>query len=239
MPDFGREAELWAQGFRHVAGVDEAGRGPLAGPVVVAAVILPREWPSELALDDSKRLAAEARERLFDEVRGRALAWKVRVMPPALIDRVNILQATLQGMAEAVRALRPGADFVLVDGNRLPALAQPAEALVKGDGRCCSIAAASIVAKVVRDRLMQVYGRRYPRWGFAEHKGYPTAAHVEALRRWGPSPIHRRSFRVRGAPWQDGPRSGGMENPSLPGIWSDEDTPCASGTSAAPTERST
>lgn len=221
MPDFGREAELWEQGFRHVAGVDEAGRGPLAGPVVVAAVILPRPWPGELALDDSKRLAAPVRERLFGEIRRRALAWRVRVMAPALIDRVNILQATLQGMAEAVRALRPGADYVLVDGNRLPPLAQPAEALVKGDARCGSIAAASILAKVVRDRLMQVYGRRYPQWGFAEHKGYPTAAHVDALRRWGPSPIHRRSFRVRGAPWQDGPASGGMENPSLPGIWSD------------------
>jgi ribonuclease HII len=233
MPDFGRETELWRQGYRHVAGVDEAGRGPLAGPVVVAAVILPPGWPAELVLDDSKRLTPERRERLFDGVRRHALAWRVRVMAPALIDRVNILQATLQGMAEAVARLRPAADYVLVDGNRLPALAPPtpAEAIVKGDGRCCSIAAASILAKVVRDRLMAVYGRRYPEWGFAAHKGYGTAAHLEALQRCGPSPIHRRSFRVRDARWQagprtdgpltDGPRSEGRENLSLPGIWSD------------------
>ena len=122
MPDFAREAELWNEGYRHVAGVDEAGRGPLAGPVVVAAVILPREWPGEWALDDSKRVAPERREELYGAIRRHALAWQVRVMPCTLIDRVNILQATLQGMAEAVGRLRPAADFVLVDGNRLPAL---------------------------------------------------------------------------------------------------------------------
>jgi ribonuclease HII len=220
MPDFAREAELWAQGFRHVAGVDEAGRGPLAGPLVVAAVILPREWPAALLLDDSKRLTPRARERLFAGIRRHALAWRVRVMPVALIDRVNILRATLQGMAEAVSRLPLRADYVLVDGNRLPPLAPPAEAIVKGDGRCCTIAAASILAKVVRDRLMEVYGRRYPRWGFGRHKGYGTAEHLEALRRWGPSPIHRRSFRVRGVPWQEtAQQSAGTENPSPPGIW--------------------
>lgn len=224
MPDFGREAELWKQGYRHVVGVDEAGRGPLAGPVVVAAAILPREWPPELELDDSKRLTPEAREWLFAGIRHHALAWRVRVMAPALIDRVNILRATLLGMAEAVAGLRLRADYVLVDGNRLPPLggdAPPAEAIVKGDGRCCSIAAASILAKVVRDRLMRVYGQRYPQWDFARHKGYATAAHLEALRRWGPSPIHRRSFRVKGAEWQSARKSEGMENPSLPGIWND------------------
>jgi len=239
VPDFDRERALWARGFGRVAGVDEAGRGPLAGPVVVAAVILPRRWPAELVLDDSKRLAPRAREALFAAIRQRALAWRVRVMPPALIDRVNILQATLQGMTEAVGALRPGADYVLVDGNRLPALAGPAEAIVKGDARCCSIAAASILAKVVRDRLMTVYGRRYPDWGFARHKGYATAEHLEALRRCGPSPIHRRSFRAKGAPWQAGSRSDGTENLSLPGIWSSEATPSGSGTSAARMEKST
>ena len=221
MPDFGREAELWKQGYRHVAGVDEAGRGPLAGPVVVAAVILPRDWPQALELDDSKRLTPEARETLFAGIRRHALAWRVRVMPPGLIDRVNILRATLQGMAEAVSGLPLCADYVLVDGNRLPVLEPPAEAIMKGDGRCCSIAAASILAKVVRDRLMRVYGQRYPRWGFAQHKGYATAAHLEALRRWGPSPIHRRSFRVKGVEWQPAQRSDGTENRSLPSIWSD------------------
>jgi ribonuclease HII len=239
MPDFAREAELWEQGFRRVAGVDEAGRGPLAGPVVVAAVILPRGWPCELALDDSKRLAPEAREGLYAAIRCHALAWRVRVMPPEVIDRVNILQATLQGMAEAVARLRPAADYVLVDGNRMPPLPGPGEAIVKGDGRCCSIAAASILAKVVRDRLMRVYGQRYPRWGFARHKGYATAEHVEALRRFGPSPIHRRSFRLKDAPWQAAHASGGMENLSLPGIWNGEDTASGNGTSAARTERST
>jgi ribonuclease HII len=124
-------------------------------------------------------------------------------------------------MAEAVSGLPLCADYVLVDGNRLPVLEPPAEAIVKGDGRCCSIAAASILAKVVRDRLMRVYGQRYPRWGFAQHKGYATAAHLEALRRWGPSPIHRRSFRVKGVEWQPAQRSDGTENRSLPSIWSD------------------
>jgi ribonuclease HII len=239
VPDLAREADLWRQGFRHVAGVDEAGRGPLAGPVVAAAVILPRDWPPAAELDDSKRLTPERREVLFETIRAGALAWRARVMAPAVIDRVNILQATLQGMALAVSALRPAADYVLVDGNRLPALEPPAEAIVRGDGRCCSIAAASIVAKVVRDRLMRVYGRRFPQWGFAQHKGYPTRAHLEALRRWGPSPIHRRSFRLGEGSWPTGPRSGAVENPSLPGIWSSEAMPSGCGTSAARTARLT
>jgi ribonuclease HII len=239
MPDFAREAELWGAGYRLVAGVDEAGRGPLAGPVVAAAVILPRGWAGPAPLDDSKRLAPAVREVLFEAIRRHALAWRVRVIGPEWIDRVNILQATLQGMSEAVRRLRPAADYVLVDGNRLPELPGPGEAIVKGDGRCCSIAAASILAKVVRDRLMRVYGQRYPRWGFAQHKGYATREHVEALRRWGPSPIHRRSFRLGDASWQAAQRSGGTENPSLPGIWNGEDTASGSGTSAARTERLT
>ncbi len=224
MPDFALEAKLWQQGYGRVAGVDEAGRGPLAGPVVTAAVILPREWPPTVPLDDSKRLKPEAREAAYEEIRRRAVAWRARVVPPAEIDRVNVLQATLQGMAEAVRRLRPGAEFVLVDGNRLPPVAEPCRAVVRGDGQSNSIAAASIVAKVIRDRLMRVYGRRYPQWDFGAHKGYGTRAHLAALERWGPSPIHRRTFRVKGAPWQNGQGSAAVEKPSLPGTCGSEGT---------------
>lgn len=246
MADFGLEAELWEQGYRHVAGVDEAGRGPLAGPVVAAAVILPRDWPVSQPLDDSKRLSAPQREAAFAAIREHAVAWKIRVVAPAVIDRINILQATLRGMAQAVSALRPGADYVLVDGNRAPDLTAPCDTVVKGDGRSNSIAAASILAKVARDRIMAVYGARYPQWGFGGHKGYPTRAHREALLRHGPSPIHRATFRVKDAPWQvktagrevnarqeenagnrpgsrdameEDRKSGGVENPWLPGIW--------------------
>ncbi|MBI4082981.1 MAG: ribonuclease HII [Candidatus Lambdaproteobacteria bacterium] len=197
MPDFRLERELWAQGYRLVAGVDEAGRGPLAGPVVVAAVVLPPEWPPELRLNDSKKLAPAQRERLFPEIRRRAIAWRITAVMPAEIDRVNILRATLAGMARAIASLRPAPDCVLVDGNTLPRLALPARAVVAGDARSNSIAAASILAKVVRDRIMGAYARRYPGWGFERHKGYGTEAHREALARLGASPIHRRSFRVR------------------------------------------
>ncbi len=199
MSDFRIERDLWARGFGRVAGVDEAGRGPLAGPVVVAAVILPGRWPADVRLDDSKRLAPAAREAGYRAIRKHALAWGVAVVGPAEIDRINILAATLAGMAMAVQRLRPPADFVLVDGNRLPQLAVAAQALVKGDQRSASVAAASILAKVVRDRLMRVYAGRYPQWGFERHKGYGTAAHLEALARHGPSPIHRTTFRVRRA----------------------------------------
>lgn len=208
MPDFALEARLWREGFRHVAGVDEAGRGPLAGPVVVGAVILPKEWPADWPeawrLDDSKRLKAETREVLFDTIRRYALGWRVRVIGPEMIDRINILQATMLGMAQALEGLKPRPDYVLVDGNRLPALPEgahgkvPALAVIKGDGLSNSIAAASVLAKVVRDRLMMVYHQRYPQWDFARHKGYPTVAHREALLRHGPSPIHRVTFRVKG-----------------------------------------
>ena len=123
------------------------------------------------------------------------------MVPPETIDRINILQATLQGMAQAVKRLNPPPQYVLVDGNRWPEMTVPGEAIVRGDARSCTIAAASIVAKVVRDRLMRVYGRRYPQWGFERHKGYGTAAHRKAMERHGLSPIHRRSFRVKGLPW--------------------------------------
>jgi ribonuclease HII len=193
-PDFELEAALWDEGFRRVAGVDEAGRGPLAGPVVVAAVILPREWPQRIALDDSKRMTPAAREVAFAEIRRRATAYRIAVVSAREIDRINILRATLAGMARAVAGLSCPADGVLVDGNQAPPVAVPCRTVVGGDGRSLSIAAASVLAKVVRDRLMRVYDRRYPGWGFAAHKGYPTEAHRAALVRLGPSPIHRRTF---------------------------------------------
>ena len=200
MPDFGIESGLWAQGYRRVAGVDEAGRGPLAGPVVIAAVVLPRVWPAEVALDDSKRMSPEAREAAYALLRRLAPAWRMAVMQPEEIDRINILQATLAGMRLAVTRLRPPPDFVLVDGNRAPELPMPCRTVVKGDQASLSVAAASVMAKVVRDRIMRVYGRWYPQWGFERHKGYGTRLHLEAIGRHGPSPIQRCSFKVRTLP---------------------------------------
>ena len=177
-----------------VAGVDEAGRGPLAGPVVVAAVILDPARPIE-GLADSKVLAEPARERLSDLIVARALAHAVVVVEAAEIDRLNILQATLAGMSRALRGLDPAAGHALVDGNRLPKdLPCPATALVDGDALEPAISAASILAKVARDRLMRALDARHPGYGFALHKGYPTPDHLAALARLGPSPEHRRSF---------------------------------------------
>jgi len=176
-----------------VAGVDEAGRGPLAGPVVAAAVILDPGRPIA-GLDDSKRLAPAERERLAGQIRRRALAWAVGRAEAEEIDRLNILQATFLAMRRAVAALDPAPDYALVDGNRWPGLPCPGEPVVGGDGKVAAIAAASILAKTVRDAEMASLDRRYPGYGFAAHKGYPTPAHLEALRRLGPCPEHRRSF---------------------------------------------
>lgn len=186
-----------------VAGVDEAGRGPLAGPVVAAAVILDPARPIE-GLADSKALAPEVRTRLALEVRERALAWSVALASPAEIDTLNILQATLLAMRRALAALSVAPDHVEIDGNRPPRLdglvwaqAAPAptlETVVRGDASRPAISAASILAKTVRDTLMEQLDTRHPGYGFAVHKGYPTAAHLAALRAQGISPVHRRSF---------------------------------------------
>ena len=177
-----------------IAGVDEAGRGPLAGPVVVAAVILDPARPID-GLADSKVLAEAARERLSDQIVAHALAHAVVVVEAAEIDRLNILQATLAGMARALCGLAPAADHALVDGNRLPRdLPCPATAIVDGDALEPAISAASILAKVARDRLMVALDARHPGYGFAAHKGYPTPDHLAALARLGPCPAHRRSF---------------------------------------------
>jgi len=176
-----------------VAGVDEAGRGPLAGPVVAAAVILDDLHPIE-GLADSKKLTAARRERLYDEIRAKALCCSIAEASVEEIDRLNILQATLLAMRRAVEGLRLKPAKVLVDGNRLPVLDVLAEAVVKGDATVPAISAASILAKVHRDRWCAEYDRAFPQYGFATHKGYGTAAHLAALRAHGPCPQHRKSF---------------------------------------------
>ncbi|MRD71702.1 ribonuclease HII [Rhodocyclus tenuis] len=176
-----------------VCGVDEAGRGPLAGPVVAAAVILDPLQPIE-GLNDSKKLTARRREALAELIRSRALAWAVAEASVEEIDRLNILQASLLAMQRAVAALSPAPVRALIDGNRCPELPCPAEALIGGDGLSAPIAAASILAKTVRDAGMLDLHRLYPAYGFDRHKGYPTAAHFEALRVHGPCDEHRRSF---------------------------------------------
>lgn len=176
-----------------IAGVDEAGRGPLAGPVVAAAVILDDLHPIR-GLADSKKLSPAKRERLFDEIRAKALCCSVAEASVEEIDRLNILQATLLAMRRAVEGLRLKPVKVLVDGNRLPPLPMLAEAIVKGDSKVAAISAASILAKVTRDRWCQQYHHTFPAYGFDGHKGYGTAEHLAALRLHGPCPEHRRSF---------------------------------------------
>ncbi|MCW8972212.1 MAG: ribonuclease HII [Gammaproteobacteria bacterium] len=178
---------------RLVAGVDEVGRGPLAGPVVTAAVILDSTRPIE-GLADSKAMSEKKRERLFDEIREKALAWAIGRCEVEEIDRLNILQATMVAMQRAVAGLSPAPDHALIDGNRCPVLACTAEAVIKGDSRVAAISAASILAKVTRDREMVELDQHYPGYGLAGHKGYPTRAHVEALQTLGITPIHRTSF---------------------------------------------
>lgn len=178
----------------HVAGVDEAGRGPLAGPVVVAAVILDPARPIA-GLGDSKRLSERRREALYPQIRELAAAHCIVFVAADEIDRLNIFQATMAGMRRAVEGLAPAADLALVDGNKLPpGLPCPGRAIVGGDGLEPAIGAASILAKVARDRYMLELHRRFPGYGFDRHKGYPVPAHLQALRRLGPCPAHRRSF---------------------------------------------
>lgn len=190
----GFESLARGRGFVFPAGVDEAGRGPLAGPVVAAAVILAPGYRNS-GIRDSKKLSAAQRERLFPVIRREAVACAVALATPEEIDSVNILQASLLAMRRAVEALSTSPDFLFVDGNRPIPCGISQETLVGGDGRCLSIAAASILAKVERDRMMEEFDRAYPGYGFAAHKGYPTRHHLEAIRRLGPSPIHRRTFR--------------------------------------------
>lgn len=187
------ERQAGEAGYRIIAGIDEAGRGPLAGPVVAAAVILHPDRPIP-GVNDSKKLSERQRERLFDQITAKAMAIGIGSTPPDLIDRINILQATRQAMLQAVTRLVPSPDALLIDG--ITPIDSPVyqELIKQGDSRSASIAAASIIAKVTRDRLMRAYDQEYPQYGFARHKGYGSAAHLAALRQYGPCPIHRTSF---------------------------------------------
>ena len=187
------ERELWGRGVSRVAGVDEVGVGPLAGPLVAAAVILPREVALR-GVDDSKKLTRDARARLSEQIRGCAIAIGVGVVSVEDVDRLNTFWAALQAMRLAVQALAVGPEHLLVDARRIPGIELPQESLVKGDSRSYSIAAASIVAKVERDAMMDALDRDYPQYGFGRHRGYATAEHLDALARYGPCPVHRRSF---------------------------------------------
>ena len=192
---FNEEKSLWREGFSRIAGVDEVGRGCLAGPVFAAAVILDSKAMLP-GLRDSKLLSLKARERLYAEIVGSS-DWSVSEVSPAEIDRVNIHTASLLAMRQAMTGLRPLPDFALVDGFSVPDLPFPQRAIVGGDRKCASIAAASIVAKVTRDRLMVKLHESDSRYGFDRHKGYATSAHLEALEMFGYSELHRRSFRPR------------------------------------------
>jgi len=187
------ERPLWDQGVSRIAGVDEAGVGPLAGPLVAAAVILPPTLRPR-GLDDSKKLDEPSRDRLAGEVKAGALAWAVGQASPEEVDRLNPYQAGLLAMRRAVQGLAVAPEHLLVDARRIPEVAMPQQGIVKGDARSLSIAAASVIAKTTRDALMLEAEVRFPGYGFARHKGYGAPEHLEALRRLGPCPIHRRSY---------------------------------------------
>ncbi len=201
-PDrFEFECALWRQGLNRVAGVDEAGRGPLAGPVLAAAVILPVSWaetnlPAELSgLNDSKQLTEIQRERFFEFIiHCPEIEFGIAEISAAIIDEINILQATHRAMNEALQKLKPLPPHALVDGRPVKTLCVPQTAIVKGDAKSFSIAAASVLAKVTRDRLLLKYHTQFPEYGFAEHKGYGTAKHLAAIAKYGACPIHRQTF---------------------------------------------
>lgn len=188
------EKKAFQKGFSRIAGIDEAGRGPLAGPVVSAAVIIPISLQIP-GISDSKKLTPKKRNYLYEKIYDLAVSVGIGIVDPFEIDRINILQAALLSMAMAVENLAPQPDFLLIDGIFLISSALPQEAIPKGDALSASIAAASIVAKVTRDRLMERYHQDYPQFGFSKHKGYPTKAHKEAIRKFGCCLIHRRSFK--------------------------------------------
>ena len=194
MPDFSFEKEALAKGYKAVCGVDEAGRGPLAGPVCAAAVILPMDCDIE-GLNDSKKLSEKKRVALFDVITQKAIAYSIAYGTIEEIEEFNILEATFIAMNRAVGGLEVKPDFALIDGNRVPnGIDIPCETVVKGDAKSCSIAAASILAKVTRDRLMEEYDAEYPQYNFKKHKGYGTKEHTELILKFGVSPVHRPSF---------------------------------------------
>ena len=193
MPTFEYEEKHYLEGYTAVCGCDEAGRGPLCGPVVAAAVILPRCLEIE-GLNDSKKLSEKKREALFDIIKEKAVAYAIAEVSPKEIDEINILNASMLAMRRAVDALSTKADFALIDGNCSRGFEIPTETVVKGDAKSYSIAAASILAKVTRDRGCIELDKEYPQYGIAKHKGYPTKDHMDAVRKYGPAPIYRMSF---------------------------------------------
>lgn len=194
MPDFEYEKNAQKNGYKFICGVDEAGRGPLAGPVCAAAVILPTDCEIE-GLNDSKKLSEKKRELLFDIIKEKAIAYNIAYGTLEEIEKYNILEATYIAMNRAINGLSQKPDFALIDGNRVPkGITIPCETVVKGDMKSCSIAAASILAKVTRDRLMIEYGEKYPQYNFKKHKGYGTKEHYEAIKQYGVCEIHRLSF---------------------------------------------
>ncbi len=193
MPSFDYENKKYAEGYSFVCGCDEAGRGPLCGPVVAAAVILPRDVEIE-GLNDSKKLSEKKREKLFPIIIEKAVSYAICQASPEEIDEINILNASMLAMKRAVAALSVKADFALIDGNCSRGFDIPTETIVGGDAKSMSIAAASVLAKVTRDRLCIEDDKLYPEYGIAKHKGYPTKEHMDAVRLHGPSPIHRKTF---------------------------------------------
>ncbi len=187
------ENRLYDQGYQAICGVDEAGAGPLAGPVYAAAVILPRGLTLPY-LNDSKKVTPRRREILFDQIREQAVAYAIAWADEKEIDEINILNARMLAMDRAIKMLDPAADFALIDGNRNKGIELQNEMVVHGDARSASIAAASILAKVSRDRFMVELAEQYPQYAFEKHKGYPTKLHYERLRQYGPSPVHRKTF---------------------------------------------
>lgn len=187
------ENNLYNQGYKYICGVDEAGRGPLCGPVVAAAVILPKDICIE-GVNDSKKLSEKKREKLYDDIMARALAVGVGISDVDVIEKVNILNATKLAMIQAINDLQITPDYVIVDGNQKIDITIPLDTVIKGDAKSESIACASIIAKVTRDRMLIKYDEKYPEYGFSKHKGYGTKLHIEAIKEYGITPIHRPSF---------------------------------------------
>ena len=189
-----QENELRKKGFKYICGIDEAGRGPLAGPVVVASVIMPADSMIE-GVNDSKKISEKKREKIYDQILEEAISYGVAIIGQDEIDEINILNATKKGLTVSLQELSQRPDLILVDAlNGIDTMGIPYDSIIKGDAKCYSIAAASIIAKVTRDRIMREWDKVYPEYGFEKHKGYGTAAHIAAIRENGICPIHRRSF---------------------------------------------
>ena len=188
------DKEFFEKGVKYIAGIDEAGRGPLAGPVVVACVVLPENSMIE-GVNDSKKISEAKREKLYDIIIQEAISYGVGIIYQDEIDEINILQATKKGVTEAIKQMEVKPNIIMVDAlNGIDTMGIPYKSIIKGDAKCYSIAAASIIAKVTRDRIMREWDKVYPEYGFASHKGYGTAKHIAAIKEFGPCPIHRRSF---------------------------------------------